>query len=47
MIENIVSNISNYLYTYILIILLVGGGLLFRYEQSLCSSDCSGNNCVQ
>lgn len=29
MIENIVSNISNYLYTYILIILLVGGGLYF------------------
>ena len=29
MIANIVSNISNYMYTYILIILLVGGGLYF------------------
>lgn len=29
MIENLISNISNYLYTYILIILLVGGGLYF------------------
>ncbi|MBQ3125040.1 MAG: alanine:cation symporter family protein [Clostridia bacterium] len=29
MLENIVSNISNYLYTYVLIILLIGGGLYF------------------
>ena len=29
MLENILSNISDYLYTYILIILLVGGGLYF------------------
>lgn len=29
MIENIISNISNYLYTYILIILLIGAGLYF------------------
>lgn len=32
MLENIVSNISNYLYTYVLIILLVGGGLYFTIK---------------
>lgn len=32
MIENIISNISNYLYTYILIILLIGAGLYFTVQ---------------
>ena len=32
MIENIISDISNYLYGYILIILLIGGGLYFTFR---------------